>query len=55
MRCSLSREEIVTMGVLSKKGETKSGIARTLGVSEGRYATTSVAGCRRWCGAAGRK
>lgn len=35
MPCRLSREEIVTIGVLAEKQETRSGIARTLGVTEG--------------------
>ena len=35
MSCRLSREEIVTIGVLAEKQETQSAIARTLGVTEG--------------------
>lgn len=35
MPCRLSREEIVTIHVLSEKGQSNSEIARTLGVTEG--------------------
>lgn len=35
MPCRLRREEVVTIGVLTEKGKSKSSIARTLGVVEG--------------------
>ena len=46
MSCRLSREAIVTIGVLAAKQETQSAIAPTLGVTEGavRYHLRRAAG-----------